>query len=166
VDFERLFALAKPYLEKNELGAAHTRRVLAIARKNFSIPPGQEDLTIASTILHDVGGGSIKEQYEKGPAIASSLLRQMGCDKDFVARVCEIVGTHHDHPNNPSVPFRILYDSDKIVMFSPEEFPVYDATPGFDWHKIVDLIYSENGKRLAEEMLRQRRSEKREGQQA
>jgi len=28
MDFEKLFALAKPYLEKNELGAAHTSRFL------------------------------------------------------------------------------------------------------------------------------------------
>ena len=70
------------------------------------------------------------------------------------------MGTHHDHPDNPSIPFRILYDSDKIVMFSPEEFPGYDSREGFDWKKIVGLLYSEKAKTLAREMLRQRRKEK------
>ncbi|HLC00513.1 MAG TPA: HD domain-containing protein [Candidatus Bathyarchaeia archaeon] len=160
MDYEKLFALAKPYLEKNDLGAGHTNRVLAIARKNFSIPPEIENLTVASIILHDIGGASIKDQYEKGPGIAASVLEQMDCDEAFIQQVTAIVGTHHDHPDNPSEPFRILYDSDKIVMFSPEEFPGYDSKPDFDWNRMVDLIYSEKGKPLAREMLAQRRNEK------
>jgi hypothetical protein len=160
MDCEKLFSLAKPHLDKNDLGAAHTTRVLAIRRANFSIPKELEDLTVASIILHDIGGASIKDQYEKGPGIAASVLEQMGCDEAFIKQVTAIVGTHHDHPDTPSEPFRILYDSDKIVMFSPEEFPVYDSRPDFDWNKIVDLIYSEKGKRLAKDMLKQRRNEK------
>jgi hypothetical protein len=84
----------------------------------------------------------------------------MGCSKAFTEQVSAIVGTHHNHPDNPSVPFRILYDSDKIVMFSSEEFSGYDSRPGFDWNKIVDLLYSEKAKALARKMLRQRQKEK------
>jgi predicted metal-dependent HD superfamily phosphohydrolase len=160
MDYEKLFALAKPILEKNDLGAAHTSRVLAIARKNFFIPMELEDLTVAVIILHDIGGASIKDQYEKGPAIAASILKQMDCNKAFTEQVSAIVGTHHDHPDNPSAPFRILYDSDKLVMFSPEEFPSYDSRPEFDWNKVVDLLYSDKAKALARKMLRQRRKEK------
>jgi hypothetical protein len=160
MDYEKLFALAKPYLEKNDLGAGHTSRVLGIARKNFAIPKAVEDLTVASIVLHDIGGATIKDQYEKGPAIAASVLAEMGCDEVFIQQVTAIVGTHHDHPDAPSEPFRILYDSDKLVMFSPEEFSVYDSRAGFDWDRIVDLIYSDKGKRLAKDMLAQRRSEK------
>jgi predicted hydrolase (HD superfamily) len=160
IDSEKLFALAKPYLEKNDLGAAHTQRVFSIARKNFVIPETQRDVTLAAIILHDIGGATIKDQYEKGPKIAAMILRQMGCDESFVEQVCQIVGTHHDHPENPSLPFRVLYDSDKLVMFSREEFPGYDARPDFDWEKIVDLLYSEKAKTLSREMLSQRRLEK------
>jgi hypothetical protein len=160
MDFEKLFASAKPILEKNDLGAAHTSRVLGIAQKNFQIPSDQQDLTIATIILHDIGGATIKDQYEKGPAIAAALLRQIGCDEAFIVQVCHIVGTHHDHPDDPSLPFRVLFDSDKLVMFSPEEFPGYNARPSFDWDKIVSLLYSEKAKALAMEMLRQRRTEK------
>lgn len=69
------------------------------------------------------------------------------------------MGTHYDHPANPSLPFRVLYDADKLVMFSPEEFPYYTSRAGFDWEKIVDLIYSEHARRLAKELLEQRRNE-------
>ena len=155
-----MFALAKPILKKNDLGAAHTSRVLNIARKNFSIPKELQDLTFSAIILHDIGGASIKDQYEKGPKIAASILQQMQCDKDFIEQVCQIVGTHHDHPDNPSLPFRALYDSDKLVMFSQEESSGYDSKPDFDWNRIVGLLYSEKAKILAKEMLRQRRNEK------
>lgn len=88
LNFERLFALAKPYLEKNDLGSAHTSRVLRIARQNFTIPSNLRDLTVAAIILHDIGGSTIKEQYEKGPAIATALLRQMGCDEATILQIC------------------------------------------------------------------------------
>jgi hypothetical protein len=159
MDVERLFELAKPYLEKNDFGMAHTKRVFDIARENFEVPPELEELIFSSIILHDIGGGSIKNQYEKGPGIAAVLLKQMGCDEVFIKQVCEIVGTHHDHPDSPSLPFRVLYDSDKLVMFSPEEFPYYNSQAGFDWEKIVDLMYSEHMRRLAKETLTQRRNE-------
>jgi hypothetical protein len=160
MDVERLFELAKQYLEKNDFGMAHTRRVFDMARKNFDVPSELKELTFSSIVLHDIGGSSIKDQYEKGPGIAASLLKQMGCDEAFIRQVCEIVGTHHDHPDNPSLPFRVLYDSDKLVMFSPEEFLYYNSSAGFDWDKIVDLIYSERAKLLAKELLEKRRSEK------
>jgi hypothetical protein len=44
-------------------------------------------------------------------------------------------------------------------MFSPEEFPLCNSRPNFDWNKIIDLIYSEHARELAKELLRQRRSE-------
>jgi hypothetical protein len=160
MDNEKLFTLAKPYLEKNDLGSAHTSRVLAIARKNFQIPQEIEDLTVSAIILHDIGGSSIKDQYEKGPKIAATILKKMKCDQKFISQVCEIIGTHHDNPDNPSEPFRILFDSDKIVMFSPEEYPIYNSRPNFDWNKIIDLIYSEKGKKNAKQNLQLRRKKK------
>ena len=159
MNVERLFELAKPYLDKNDFGMAHTQRVFDIARENFQVPSELKELTFYSIILHDIGGGSIKNQYAKGPRIAAALLKQMGCDEAFIQQVCEMVGTHHDHPDNPSLPFQVLYDSDKLVMFSKEEFSYYNSNAGFDWDKIADLIYSERAKRLAKEMLKQRRDE-------
>jgi hypothetical protein len=159
MDFEELSKLARPYLESNYFGVAHTKRVFDIARENFAVPPELEDLTFSSIILHDIGGGSVKDQYEKGPKIAASILKQVGYDERFIGEVCEIIGTHHDHPDNPSLPFRVLYDSDKLVMFSPEEFPYYNSTADFGWNKIVNLIYSENMRQLAKKMLKQRQKE-------
>ena len=79
--------------------------------------------------------------------------------ESFIEEVCQIIRTHHDHIDNPSMPFRVLYDSDKLVMFSPEEFPYYNSIADFDWNKIVNLMYSEHMRQLAKEMLKQRQKE-------
>ena len=154
-----MFALAEPYLKKNDFGMPHTRRVFEIAKENFVIPKELEELVFCSIIMHDIGGSTIEKQYAEGPKIASFILRKLGYSESFVQTVCEIVHTHHDHPEHPSEAFRILYDSDKLVMFSPEEFPHYNSKPNFDWNAIVDLIYSENGRDLARKLLQQRKSE-------
>ena len=44
-------------------------------------------------------------------------------------------------------------------MFSPEEFPYYNSRADFNWDEIVNVIYSERGKRLAKELLKQRKNE-------
>ena len=160
MDTTQLFELAKPYLEKNDFGIAHTQRVFEIAKQNFPVKPEFEELTFTAIIFHDIGGCTIKDQYEKGPKITKNILEKLGCPDQFIKQVCEIISTHHEHPPCPTEPFKMLYDSDKLVMFSPEEFPVYDARPNFDWDKIIGLIYTQKGKKLAETMLRQRRKEK------
>jgi uncharacterized membrane protein len=160
MNLQELFQLATPILEKNDFGVSHTQRVLSIAKEHFPITPPLQELTYASIILHDIGGCTIKDQYEKGPSIAMQLLKQLGCKASFIRQVCNIIATHHDHPDCPSEVFQTLYDSDKLVMFTPEEFPHYNAREGFDWNKIVDLIYSEKGQKIAKEWLAARRSEK------
>ncbi|MCW4001447.1 MAG: HD domain-containing protein [Candidatus Bathyarchaeota archaeon] len=159
MDLDKLWQLATPYLSKNDFGVAHTRRVFEIAKQNFPVKAQLEELTFASIILHDIGGSSIKDQYEKGPQISAEILKQIGSPDEFIMEVCAIVGTHHEHPACPSEAFRVLYDSDKLVMFSQEEYPHYNAREGFDWDKIVALIYSEQGQELARLSLRQRRKE-------
>jgi uncharacterized membrane protein len=159
VDYETVFGLAEPYLKKNDFGMPHTRRVFDIAKKNFEIPQELEELVFCSIIMHDIGGSTIEKQYKDGPKIAALILRKLGYDESFVQEVCKIVRTHHDHPDNPSLAFRILYDSDKLVMFSPQEFPHYNSKPNFSWNEIVDLIYHEHARNLAKKLLQQRRTE-------
>jgi hypothetical protein len=154
-----LFELAKPYLEKNDFGISHTQRVFEIAKKNFPVKPELEEVTYTAIIFHDIGGCTIKDQYEKGPQITTSILKKLGLPNQFINEVCKIISTHHDHPLNPSKPFKTLYDSDKLVMFSSEEYPYYNAREGFEWDKIVSLIYSARGRDLAKKTLAQRRKE-------
>jgi hypothetical protein len=160
LDVNKVFDLATPILEKNDFGVCHTRRVFEIAKANFSVTPELEDLTYVAIILHDIGGCTIKDQYEKGPPLAEEILKKLDYSEIFIKQVCEIIATHHDHPDRPTEPFKILYDSDKIVMFTPEEYPTYNSREGFDWTKIIGLIYTKKGKEIAERMLVQRRKER------
>jgi hypothetical protein len=159
MDINRLFELASPILEKNDFGVSHTKRVFDLARHHFPVTSDLEELTFAAIVLHDIGGCTIKDQYQKGPQIAAALLKQLNCSGAFIEQVCSIISTHHDHPDTPSIPFRTLYDADKLVMFSPEEYPTYNSREGFDWDKIVNLIYTQKGRDLAVRALEQRRSE-------
>ena len=159
MDLDKLWKLATPYLEKNDFGISHTQRVLNLAKQHFPVEPVLQDLTYTAIILHDIGGCTIKDQYEKGPQIATEILQQLSCKNSFITQVCKIIAAHHDHPDCPSDSFKSLYDADKLVMFSSEEYPYYNAREGFDWDKIVSLIYTEKGRALAREMLAQRQSE-------
>jgi hypothetical protein len=154
-----VFELATTFLEKNDFGVAHTKRVFDIAKKYFPVRTDLQDLTYTAIILHDIGGSTIKEQYEKGPLIANALLKKLGCSESFIKQVCEIISTHHEHPDNPLESFQTLYDSDKLAMFSPQEYSYYVAGEGFDWDKIVNLMYTKKGRKLAKKFLAQRRKE-------
>ena len=104
MDIDKLLGLATPYLEKNDFGIAHTKRVFDTAKQNFPIKPELKELTFTSIILHDIGGSTIKEQYKKGPQIATTILKKIACPDYFIRQVCEIISTHHEHPDNPSEP--------------------------------------------------------------
>jgi HD superfamily phosphohydrolase YqeK len=136
-----LFKLVRPYLEKNDFGLGHTCRVLEIARKYFTIHSEMEELVFATTILHDIGGSSVDDQYEKGPQIASDLLKTLRYDEEFVKEVCDVIKTHHDRPTNPSELFKILYDSDQLVKFSREEFNHYNDRQNFNWNSIIESFF-------------------------
>ena len=159
MDYETVFGLAEPYLKKNDFGMLHTRRVFKIAKQNFDIPKALEELVFCSIIMHDIGGSTIENQYKHGPEIAATILRKLGYAESFVQKVCELVRTHHDNPDDPSLAFRILYDSDNLVMFSPEEFGHYKSKPNFNWNQIVELIYHEHARVLAKKLLQQRTEE-------
>jgi HD superfamily phosphohydrolase YqeK len=150
-------------LEKNDFGIAHTKRVFDIAKQNFPVKAELQELIYTAIIFHDIGGSTIAEQYEKGPQIATIILKELGYSDSFVKQVCDIISTHHEHPENPSETFRVLYDSDKLVMFSQEEYPYYNALEGFDWDKVVSLIYTKKGQELAKKSLKQRRKEQSNG---
>jgi len=161
MDTKKLWQLATPILQNNDFGVSHTQRVYKLANEHFAVKSQIRDLTNAAIILHDIGGCTIKDQYEKGPPIAVLLLKQLDCSEVFIKQVCDIISTHHEHPENPSEPFRALFDADKLVMFSAEEYPTYDSREGFDWDKIVNLIYTQKGRDLARKTLKQRQNEKR-----
>jgi hypothetical protein len=149
---EKLFELAKPYLKKNDFGEAHTQRVFELARKNFKISDEIFDEVYALIILHDIGGSSIKEQYQKGPNIASALMKKLDYPEETIKNVTEMMRKHHEKLIDPSETFMILFDSDQLVKFSEEEF-VHYKVKHTNLDAIIDSMYYQDSKILARRML-------------
>ena len=126
---------------------------------NFGIVPEVSNAFSDFTVWQNLkfsGGiyGFPKEKIEKR---SKKLLEQLNCQQAFIKDACEIIKTHHRHLDNPSLSFQILYDSDKLVMFSQEEFPQYNSIPDFDWNHIFPLFYSDKIRKLAKEFLKKRK---------
>ncbi|OGD54331.1 hypothetical protein A3K80_08320 [Candidatus Bathyarchaeota archaeon RBG_13_38_9] len=102
--------------------------------------------------MHDIGGSSIKEQYQKGPGIASALMKKLDYPEQTIQNVTEMIRKHHEKLINPYEAFMILFDSDQLVKFSEEEFVHYKAKHT-NWNTIIDSMYHENSKILARKML-------------
>ncbi len=156
---ERLFEFARPYLEKNDFGVAHTERVFNIAKKYFTINDEIKEEVYALIILHDIGGSSIKDQYEKGPLIASELMKKVGYSDSLNTKVCKIIKQHHEKLDDAPKSFKILYDSDQIVKFSDDEFQYY-SSKNTDWNRLVNSMYFDSSKILTKRMLSSRVVEK------
>ena len=150
--YTALFELAKPILGKTDLLMEHTKRVFEIAKTHFEVPDELEELVYSTIVLHDIGGMSIEEQYEKGPEIAADLLEKLGYDEAMIQEVCELIGIHHEHPEKPSEAFKIIYDSDQLVRLSPEDFHYYDSSD-FNWEEMIEMMYFEHARELARDKL-------------
>jgi len=160
--YEKLLKLAKPHLEENDFGADHTLRVLEIAKKNYNkydLDKSWKDTVFSLIILHDIGGSEIKDQYEKGPEIAQKLLNKLHYHNFDIKLICSFIARHHERLNNPHDMFKILFDSDRLVMFSKEELNHYDSRKDFDWQTIIDSFYNGDMRNSAKKILYSRRKE-------
>jgi len=154
--YMQLLELAKPYLAKNDLGAEHTLRVLDIAKKNYGkydLDETWKDIVFSLVVLHDIGGPTVKEQYEKGPVIAKKLLEKLGYHSFDIKLICGFIQRHHERLNEPHEIFKILFDSDRLVMFSEEEFNHYNSRPNFDWNSVIDSFYHNDLKETAKKLI-------------
>lgn len=154
---DRLLKMAEPYLRRNDLGVSHTERVLEISQKYFQRPAGKNEFVDVIAILHDIGGPSIKEQYENGPKIGRRLLEILQFSEEEIQEVCEIIRTHHNRVENPTEEFAILYDSDQMAKLTPEEFPIYEKEKT-NWEEIIRNMYHQSSISIANEWLKKRRN--------
>lgn len=97
-----------------------------------SYPDADEEVVIASAILHDVGikpseaelgynNGKTQEQY--GPAVAISLLQENNFPAEKIEKVAQIIGNHHSPSRYDYVELKILKTADRIVNMLDAEQP-------------------------------------------
>ena len=118
------------YLHGNLHEVEHLLKVYGYAKAIGEMegldPRTQRTLEIAA-VVHDIGIPRAIEKYgsdagphqeELGPAEAQTLLENLGCDGETIARVCHLVGHHHSYDQVDGVDYRILLEADFLVNAS------------------------------------------------
>ncbi len=108
----------------------HAMKVLHHSERLMQKYPGaDEEIVIASALLHDVGikvseekhgynNGKTQEEY--GPPEAERLLRSIGFPEEKVAVVKDIIGNHHSPSRFDYPELALLKEADQIVNRSKE----------------------------------------------
>lgn len=87
---------------------------------------GDEKLLVleVAAVLHDIGIKESERKYNssagnyqeiEGPAVAMDILKEFNLDKDFVDRVCYLIGHHHTYTKIDDVDYQILIEADFII---------------------------------------------------
>jgi putative nucleotidyltransferase with HDIG domain len=121
----KITKLLVDYFENDFRRITHALEVLKYAEKITEDTPNcDNDIVIASALLHDVGikpseekfgynNGKTQEEY--GPPVADTLLRSIGFPNEKIIKVCEIIGNHHSPSRYDFPELKVLKEADKIV---------------------------------------------------
>ena len=136
----------------------HALAVLKVAEKIHQAEGGDEDVIIASAILHDIGIHQAEQKYGstagkfqeiEGPPIAEPILRDCGVPAHKIEHVCKIIANHHTAGNIDTLEFRILWDADWLVNV-PDECGKMSK---FKLNKFIEKVFkTSKGKQLAKEI--------------
>ncbi len=105
----------------------HLLKVYALSRtigQGENLDDDELELLSVTAAVHDIGIKLSEQKYNssagkyqeiEGPAEAEKLLVNLGYDKEFVRKVCYLVGHHHTYVNIDSKPYQILVEADFLV---------------------------------------------------
>jgi HD superfamily phosphodiesterase len=98
----------------------HLLKVTAYARL---IAAGEEldhqttEIILAAALTHDIGINSSAGHYQQieGPPEADKMLTSLGCDREFIDRICWLIAHHHDYSSVSEIDHRVLVEADFLV---------------------------------------------------
>ena len=105
----------------------HTLKVYGFARsigELENITDEKLQILEVAAILHDIGIPESIRKYSsaagnyqeiEGPPIARDILQDLSLSKDFLDRVCYLVGHHHTYNKIDDIDFQILVEADFLV---------------------------------------------------
>lgn len=158
---DRIAIEMKKYFKQDFKRIGHATRVARYAEKIGKAEGGNMAVILAAAYLHDIGiheaekkhnSTAARFQEEEGPAIARSIMEQLGAPDKLIEEVCDIIGHHHHPRKEETLSFKILHDADLIANIedNQKESPT-------DPEKIKKIIassfFTENGKKVAEQQL-------------
>lgn len=121
----RLVKVIADFFEDDYRRINHAIEVLKYAERTMAEhPTADEEIVIASALLHDVGikpseaelgynNGKTQELY--GPAIAANLLAENNFAAQKIEKVTQIIGNHHSPSRYDYIELEILKIADRIV---------------------------------------------------
>lgn len=88
------------------------------------LSPEKLEILEVAALTHDIGIRISEEKYGEcggklqeleGPVVANQMLKSIGFEKDFIDRVCFLIGHHHTYDNIVGVDYQILVEADFLV---------------------------------------------------
>lgn len=158
---DRVALEMKMYFKIDFKRIGHAARVARYAEKLVSAEKANPAVVLSAAYLHDVG---IKEaekkhqsseavyQEQEGPAVAREILEKLNAKEELIDEVCDIVGHHHHPRDEETANFKVVYDADRIVNIE-ESLRKTSMEPDQLEQLIESRFLSENGKKLAREVL-------------
>lgn len=105
----------------------HFLKVFSFAKtigEGENLDSESQNLLEVSAVVHDIGIKISEKKYNssagkyqeiEGPAQAEKLLSDLGYDREFIQKVCYIVGHHHTYTNIDIKPYQVLVEADFLV---------------------------------------------------
>jgi len=125
------------YNNADPMRIQHTTKVHAYARL-IGLKEGLDEETLfileSAALVHDIGIRASEKKYGhqdgklqelEGPAVAKSLLQQLGGYTDAeIERICWLVGHHHTYHASEDLDYQILIEADFLVnLYEDHESP-------------------------------------------
>jgi len=158
---DRVAIEMKAYFQKDFKRIGHATKVARYAEKLAKEEKGDPAVVLSAAYLHDIGIKEAERKYQssaahyqeqEGPAIARTILTNLGADAELIDEVCDIIGHHHHPREKETINFKVVFDADQIVNLEEklEETPL---TPDKVAEKINRTFSTETGKQLAERIF-------------
>ncbi len=147
------------YLGSDTRRINHFLKVFALAKtigEGEGLCPEEQNLLETAAVVHDIGikrseekygSSSGKYQQIEGPGEAEKLLLRLECDKEFIDKVCFLVGHHHTYTDIDSPVYQILVEADFIVNLNEEGSAESAIRTAY-----VKIFRTETGKNLMKKM--------------
>jgi Predicted HD superfamily hydrolase len=158
---DRVAIEMKAYFQKDFKRIGHATKVARYAEKMVKEEKGDPAVVLSAAYLHDIGIKEAERKYQssaapyqeqEGPAIARTILTNLGADAELIDEVCDIIGHHHHPRDQETANFKIVFDADQIVNLE-EKLEDTPLTPDKVTEKINRTFLTETGKQLAEKIF-------------
>lgn len=133
----------------------HFLKVYSFAKtigENEGLDSNVQEILEVAAVVHDIGIKLSEEKYNssagkyqeiEGVGEAEKLLNNLGYDKDFIERVCYLVGHHHTYNSINGLDYQILIEADFLVNIFEDNLDKKSVKNLYD-----KIFITDTGKRL------------------